>query len=330
MRVQYESKDARWDNDVSDNAVALRAAAFENFTLKRDLSNVEFAPKVGLKYRWTDDFQLFTTWSRGFRTGGFNSSVANADNPEQVEFKSESVASWEVGAKTEFLHGTARLDLTLYNMTLKDFQLSTNLPTGVFSIPAVQNAGEVRARGIEADGTWLPTDWLTFRGAMAFNDTELLKFPFGVCEADRPNSDGDEDPRCDLSGGPLQNAPKWTMTMTPQIIYPLSLLPGLQRRAPVLDGIELRGGLSVEYVDTHFLRESLDPRTRQGSFFRLNANIGLASPGSGWDLSFTVDNLTDESVSTFVTIPVVNTVRDTFLQFPDPPRLVFGSLRWSF
>jgi outer membrane receptor protein involved in Fe transport len=120
------------------------------------------------------------------------------------------------------------------------------------------------------------------------------------------------------------------MTMTPQIIYPLSLLPGLQRRAPVLDGIELRGGLSVEYVDTHFLRESLDPRTRQGSFFRLNANIGLASPGSGWALSFTVDNLTDESVSTFVTIPVVNTVRDTFFQFPDPPRLVFGSLRWSF
>jgi hypothetical protein len=38
--------------------------------------------------------------------------------------------------------------------------------------------------------------------------------------------------------------------------------------------------------------------------------------------------LTNESVSTFV--DDVTGTTDTFVQFPDPPRLVFGSLRWSF
>jgi outer membrane receptor protein involved in Fe transport len=329
MRLQFESKDARWDSDLSDNAVIFQAASFESYTAKRDLTDVQFAPKVGLKFDWTDEFHLFATRSQGFRAGGFNSSASNDNDLEQLEFGPESVVSWDVGAKTQLFDGAVRLDLTLFNMNLKDFQLDTEVPVGPFDIPTVQNAGEVRARGIEVDGDWFATDWLTLRGAVGFNDTELLEFPFGLCEADRENFDGDEDPRCDLSGGPLPGAPKWTATVAPYIRYPVSVLPGLQGRLPVSFGaIELTGGLTVEWQDTQLLRSTLDPRSRQDSFFRLDASIGLANPGSGWDLSLNVENLTNESVSSFV--DNVTTVPDTFVQFVDPPRLVFASLRWSF
>jgi outer membrane receptor protein involved in Fe transport len=329
MRLQSESKKAQWNNRLSDNAVILPAAGFESFTAELDRTDVEFAPKVGLKFGWTDDFHFFATRSRGFRAGGFNSSAANDNDPRQLVFDPESVVSWDLGAKTELLGGTARLDLTLFHMNLTDFQQNAEIPVGIFQTPAVQNIGEVRARGIEADGDWVLTDWLTLRGALGFNDTEAIEFPLGLCENDRENTDGDDNPRCDLSGGPLPFAPKWTVTVTPQVTYPLSLLPGLRGRSPAfLGGIELTGALNVEWQDTHYVRETLDPRARQDSFFRLDANIGLANPDRGWDLRFTVDNLTNESVPGFINNVVVLT--DTFVQFLNPPRLMFGSFRWSF
>ncbi|MGH7858126.1 MAG: TonB-dependent receptor, partial [Candidatus Binatia bacterium] len=184
-------------------------AEYVNATLDRD--EFHFSPKVGGKYDWSDDLNFYATWSRGFRAGGIG-VFSQTGNLEDEQYEDETVTNWDVGSKWNFLDGAASLNLGLFWMTLSDFQVFTILPGAAVVTPAIVNAPEAQARGVETDVTWLPTDWLTLRGTLGFNDTEFTDFPIGTCEVDRPNTDGDDDPRCDLTGRPLVRAPQWSVS----------------------------------------------------------------------------------------------------------------------
>jgi outer membrane receptor protein involved in Fe transport len=193
----------------------------------------------------------------------------------------------------------------------------------------VENAGEARARGVEVDGTWLPTEWLEVFGGLGFNDTEYLEFPFGECPMDRPDTDGDGDSRCDLTGEPLHRAPKWVVTLVPTARIPLAWLP-LVSRVPLFasSGIDLVAGGTAEYQDVHFTVRSADPRSRQPSFFRFGVNVGLQDAARGWSLGLSVSNLTDEAVA--VQTRDITLGRGSFVHILEEPRLIVGAFRWSF
>jgi len=192
----------------------------------------------------------------------------------------------------------------------------------------VTNAGEARSRGVEEDATYLVTDWLTWRTAMALTDAEYLEFPFGDCNSDRPNTDGDSDPRCDLSGQPLYRTPKWTVTASPSVHYPLTSIFEKSRIPQFLQSVSLVGGLAMEYQDVQFVDRTDDPRSRMPSFFKLNGSIGLECERMGWSHRLHAENITDEATVTQsreVTLGPGNLVHVL-----EAPRLIFGSLRWKF
>ena len=179
------------------------------------------------------------------------------------------------------------------------------------------------------DSTWLPTDWLTLRGALGFNDNEYLDFPFGTCISDRPDTDGDGDPRCDLKGRPLEQAPKWEMSLTPSVNLPLTTIPGLATSLPpFLREVAFTTGLGAQYTDNRYLNDSDDPRTRQPSFWLLDGNAGFANSTQGWSLQFRIENITDERhhVTAFEAAPA----NGMLFKAPAPPRLMFGGFRWQF
>ena len=220
----------------------------------------------------------------------------------------------------------ARLGLVLFRTTITDFQLLTDDPDTGFN--EVKNAGEARAQGVELDGVWLALDWLTLRGSLGMNDSEFVEFPFGPCTGDREDIDGDGDPRCDLSGRSIHQAPQWVVTLIPSLRFPLGRLPVLGTLPLVGAGLDLVGSLTVEYRDTQLLDATLDPRTRQGSFFRFDANVGFGNARQGWSLRVTAQNLTDEIVAD--NSRQVSLLPGHYVRGPEPPRHVFGELRWSF
>ena len=57
-----------------------------------------------------------------------------------------------------------------------------------------------------------------------------------------PNTDGDSDPRCDLSGHSLVRTPEWMITLTPVVVYKPAA-PG-QPLHVVVRQIPAKGGLS--------------------------------------------------------------------------------------
>ena len=313
-------------NQPGDEAPVISGSVAEYVGAELDRDELHFSPKVGAKYDWSDDLNFYATWSRGFRAGGIG-VFSQTGNLEEEQYEDESVTNWEIGSKWNLLGGAATLNLGLFWMTLSDFQVFTILPGSAVVTPAIVNAPEAQARGVETDATWLPTEWLTLRGALGFNDSEFSDFPIGTCEVDRPNTDGDGDPRCDLTGRPLVRAPKWNVSTVASVQYPLSFLESLTG-SPILSGVSLTGGLTLLYEDNQYLKETLDPRTRQVSFVKLGANLGFANFDQGWSAGVFVENMTDEVTSSAVR--EIFQTRDAFAQSTDPPRLVFGKLRWTF
>ena len=103
------------------------------------------------KYRFTDWLNAYVSYSRSFKSGGFNTRY-NAPPPgfEPVPFDEETVDSYEIGAKMEL--GDVRLNLAAFNAEYSDIQLVFR--QGV--VPLLFNAGKARIRGFEAEASYHP------------------------------------------------------------------------------------------------------------------------------------------------------------------------------
>jgi iron complex outermembrane recepter protein len=327
MRLDHTTKEAAWKQTIEPGTAVLLHTVFGEFAGEDSRSAFDLAPKVGMKFEWTEDVDFYWTWASNFQAGGFNNFRTPGD-PNQGRYEASRVQSWEGGTKVRLLDGAADLNLGLFHMTMSEFQLNTNEEVGAgISVGTIINAGELRARGVEADSTWLATDWLTLRASVGFNDTEFVDFPFGTCITGRENTDGDGDVRCDLTGGPLVQAPKWGITAIPSVRVPLSSFPVISSAA-LPDGIDLTSDLTAQYTDTRFLNDTLDPRTRQPSFFLFDASVGLVDSNRGWSVQLRVENLTDERTSSIANEVALAT--GVISKSIDSPRVVIGKFRWEF
>ncbi|MGB7654607.1 MAG: TonB-dependent receptor [Novosphingobium sp.] len=152
-----------------------------------DYSNSRFDPMVTLAWDAADGINLYAKYSTGFRSGG-----ANSRSGSFREFAPESVRSYEIGAKTDFLDHHVRLNIAAYIMnragTQIDFDyVDTNrfLADGVTANPFFNRHTEETAnapsnspiRGIEAELTVRPFEGLTLGASYAYTDVKVPATP---------------------------------------------------------------------------------------------------------------------------------------------------------
>jgi iron complex outermembrane recepter protein len=154
---------------------------------KQDWSN--FTPKLGLTWMMSDDTMTYASYTRGFRSGGYNvrfsdiSLVTRPDNPGSTPgpYDEEIVDALELGLKTEFMEGRARFNAAIFQNSYDDMQLSANNQSGVQSI---FNAATATMQGFELEGVWAVTDNLTLEGTYgyvdaSYDDADFLVQTFG-------------------------------------------------------------------------------------------------------------------------------------------------------
>lgn len=151
----------------------------------------QLLPKIGLTYQLNDGSNVYATWSKGYRAGGFNiqmfsdilqtelsSAAQGARGDVDVEhdeayynniaktiaYKPETSFNYEIGAHLNLQGGQMRLDLAAYYMQIKNQQLSVLANNYGFG-RMMTNAGKSHSCGAEA----------TLRGG-ALND----KLSYGV------------------------------------------------------------------------------------------------------------------------------------------------------
>lgn len=121
--------------------------AFEPFLSKLHFG--QLVPKVALQYSFPSSGIIYTSVSKGYKTGGFNTSF---ESPEQRSFKPEYSWNYEIGAKHPFFDNRMSAEVALFLIDWKNQQISQPLPSGKGSM--LTNAGRSQSKGVEVSMTY--------------------------------------------------------------------------------------------------------------------------------------------------------------------------------
>lgn len=169
-----------------------------------------FSPSVSLLYKLTGDTNVYFTFSKSFKSGGFNLGL---DGGVQAGYQPETISDYEGGIKTQLLDRTLQVNLAAFYYDYKNLQVSkinANLTASIL------NAAAAKLYGVESEIVYLPTAGLRLDLSGSLMHTEYTNF-----QTYNPTMPG---VLVDLKGNRLENAPEYTANYGAQ--YTFSAGPG--------------------------------------------------------------------------------------------------------
>jgi iron complex outermembrane receptor protein len=175
--------DSDYRRDVTDTPqVFLNMAAIPTTTgSSRHHTWTAFQPQFILSDQVTDQVNVYGSWSRGFRSGGFNqtgvataAAAAGFDNVGDM-FNAETASTWEAGAKTSWLNGRFLLNGSFYYTEDHNDYYFVFLASN--STQNLGNIAGVRFMGFDLDTTAQITQELSLNAGFGYTDSRVTKFP---------------------------------------------------------------------------------------------------------------------------------------------------------
>ncbi|PKB13405.1 iron complex outermembrane receptor protein [Novosphingobium kunmingense] len=161
-----------------------------------------FSPKLGVSYKVSPDVMVYSSWSKGFRSGGFNGRAASYTSAGP--YASETVSSLEAGFKSDLLDRRVRFNMAAFRATYSDMQVgSQGLTSGGVYESIVTNAGKARIDGVEAETQIVLGAGFRINANAAWLNARFLENMTDL------TSDGVDNPT-DNSDFPIAYAPKWS------------------------------------------------------------------------------------------------------------------------
>lgn len=274
LRYSYEEKEARMTREFTSTGLLFQQALAQEEFVKPTQKRVErdFSPKVSVTYAVFEDVNVYGTFAKAFKGGGFNASAVNA---QEFEFDEEKADTFEAGIKGRFLGGALRINTAVFYTQFSNLQVSIFDGTKF----VVKNAADATTKGVEFDSTMLLSEGLIMNLSVGYTKARYDSFPNGPCPVDATTE------TCDLSGRELDRAPDWNGTFGFNYNLPLGDMP-----------IELVFGGDVNYQSDHFINTDLDPNEFQDAYFKYNARIAIQDPEGIWQFQINGKNLSDEMV----------------------------------
>jgi iron complex outermembrane receptor protein len=225
-----------------------------------------FSPRIGLDYRWTEDFMTYISAASGFKSGGFNgrSSIANEIQP----YDPEKIWTYEAGFKSEWLDKRLRFNGTVFYNDYKDIQftLSTADSEGV-QVVLVDNAAKARVMGAEFELQAVPVEQMLVAASVGIIDAEFTSVA--------PGAPITEDSH-------FASTPKFSSSFSAQYAVPLNDWGFLT----------LRGDFS--YRSRIYYEVNNLPAVTQKGYGLLNLQMSLEPADSRYSLTLAVTNVTDK------------------------------------
>jgi len=142
-------------------------------SLSHDWVNTSYDAET--KYKLTDDKMVYARFAQGYRSGG----MTLGGTPQDTSlFEPETVNSYEVGAKTEWLNHRLMANISAFLSNYDNLQLSVTEPsaTGEGFAEVIRNAAAARIEGAEAELQWRAFDPLTLRLNGGYLDAHYTSF----------------------------------------------------------------------------------------------------------------------------------------------------------
>jgi iron complex outermembrane receptor protein len=175
VRATHVTTDFEQTN-YGPNGYTLTPSLLDGTLVRGEISDSPVTPKLTVEYQLTPDRIFYATASQGFRAGGVNQVFSSAGASQlfgqygltkavlPTTYESDSVWSYELGAKVRFWDGRAQLNTAVYQLDWKDVQTNVFLGGDGF----VVNVPSAESKGVEIEGQLRLIDPLTLNLAVGY------------------------------------------------------------------------------------------------------------------------------------------------------------------
>jgi outer membrane receptor protein involved in Fe transport len=178
-----------------------------------------FSPKVALSFRPSSDLMWYGLVSRGYRTGGTNTTfLLSQPDPSVVPdelkyYDTDNLWNYETGVRKSWAGGNVTTDFTLFYLDWTDIQLDAQYIHEIGLINAVFNTGKAHSLGVEGSISAQLARGLSFSTSFMWNEAEL--------DEDTPPLVNNETGEVVIvpAGSKLPASPMWSTATTLQYFW---------------------------------------------------------------------------------------------------------------
>ncbi len=288
----------RWQREEIDYQANAQRTGFNTADypdLQTSFKDTDTTFKASIQQSFGESSMVYGSFSQGYKGQALDlGSGLKLSTAELFPIAPETVDSWEIGLKSEFLDHRLRLNIVGFYSDFKNFQ------TQAFDSEALTfriiNAGDVRSKGIEIESQFAASDSivLTFNGT--FQDIEIINMVDVGCYAGQTEAQGclpiPDSRRKGQSvvGGTLPNAPDTK-------IYLGGDWTGL------IGNFEGHANLNYTWQSEVLYELNQNPLAVQDSFGVLNMSFGMQPAQGGFEATLYVNNVLDQSYVSSIRAP---------------------------
>lgn len=270
-------------------------------------------PKVGVNWQATPDTLFYVSFTKGFKSGGFNNvnPSTNVGTPGipagPVPYGAEDVKSYEAGLKFTTSDHHFRVNIAAYRADYAGLQLPVFFPgtTNTFT----SNAAGARIQGIELEPTWQVTPEFQIYGNASFSHGEYTS-----------------DFNCSLFNTSIVNCRNAKI----KGVVPTKSTLGFTYDLPLNIPGKLRMGADWEYSEKYFNNVSNTlPIVQTPSYSLYNAFLAWDSPDGHWTVSLEGKNLADKRFA-LESLQIASPVSPSVTAYPNDPRMIDVRIKANF
>ena len=256
-----------------------------------------WTPRLIAKYQFDSTDQIYASYSRGAKTGGFNTGLnVTAD---QRNYNPEYANNYEVGVKTEWLDRTLRFNVAGYYIDWTDQQAACQNPVSSGGSSTnrtyICNVAASTIYGAEADMLIRPSDWFSVSASYTFTHARYTAFVDASLAQVLALAGL---PAIDFNGKHLPYVPDHKVVVSPRANFPLGNKVAAELRADLsmqsktylradnlqnFDSkvtVDLRAGLTFDRLSLQLFADNVfnDATPVAGVRFFDSGNYSLSSP----------------------------------------------------
>jgi iron complex outermembrane receptor protein len=243
-------------------------------------------PKFGVTYEFTKNDLVYFTASKGFRSGGVNSTVSPTvcapglalygitANQAPLTYGPDSVWSYEAGGKFRLLDNRAQINMAAFRVDWSGIQSAITLTCGQ---GFVENGKKALSQGADLQTQFRPIDAVTLSFNVAYDDAHYV----------------------DAVAGPLGTGPKAINAGDPFPLSPWQISAAINYDTRLLDRWNTYLRVDYQWSSSYhtpgsFGVASWNPYVRDvGAVDNVSARLGVRF--TDWDLNVFSNNLLDRN-----------------------------------
>lgn len=286
LRFTHEQKDLKNRGGVYVLGTDILANPATYYDYSDSATWQAWTPRAGLELRLTPDAFAYVSATRGFKSGGFNTTARTASN----RFTPEYAWSYEAGLKRTVADGRLRTNLAAFVNDYRDLQVFSFLAPGVYEI---NNAGKATIAGVEFEVNAVASRRFQVAGALSWLDATYDHYLARVGNG----------AVLDAAGHALNNAPVWSGSSS------------------LISELEAPGGSIVFRADGSwqsrvYFTPANDQIETQGPYGLLHTRVTFEPRNPHWTLAFFVRNVFEQPYIT----GTLNTAPAAITAHPGEPR----------